>query len=534
MKRRTFMKGSVAAAAVGVAGSWTGCRPAPPSIEGTIVGPNRELGHRLRDGGLPTPERFERVDVVVVGAGVAGLAAARTLSRAGGLKLVQLELESEVGGNSGWGQSATTAYPWGAHYVPLPGREAVEVLRLFEELGVITGHDSAGRPIYREEFLCHDPEERLFLHGRWQEGLIPHLGVSPADRAEIDRFLARMQALREGTGADGRPLFAIPVDRSSSDPTWRALDQEPFSAWLDREGFRARPLRWYVDYCCRDDFGLAAAGVSAWAGLHYFAARGGDAANADTSAVVTWPEGNGWLVQRMREGITGEVRRGCAVHSVVARDGRVQVAGFDVASGRAIGWDAAHVVLAVPMFVATRLLGPVAAGRGVGAVYPPWLVANLTVDHVPEGRGMGPAWDNVLFEGRGLGYVVATHQHLRAVTGESVLTYYLPLDQLPPVEARRQAATWSWEQARDIVLNDLGRAHPDITSRTRRMDLKIWGHGMICPVPGFLWHGDRHRWAQPLGNIHFAHSDLSGMSLFEEAYTRGVAAAHAVLGTKSA
>ena len=157
MKRRTFMKGSVAAAAVGVASGWTGCRPAPPSIEGTIVGPNRELGHRLRDGGLPTPERFEQVDVVVVGGGVAGLAVARTLSRAGGLKLVQVELESEVGGNSGWGQTATTAYPWGAHYVPLPGREAVEVLRLFEELGVITGHDSAGRPFYREEFLCHDP-----------------------------------------------------------------------------------------------------------------------------------------------------------------------------------------------------------------------------------------------------------------------------------------------------------------------------------------------------------------------------------------
>jgi hypothetical protein len=33
--------------------------------------------------------------------------------------------------------------------------------------------------------------------------------------------------------------------------------------------------------------------------------------------------------------------------------------------------------------------------------------------------------------------------------------------------------------------------------------------------------------AQPAGAIHFAHSDLSGFSVFEEAYTRGVQAAKA-------
>lgn len=498
-------------------------------MEGTIVGPNRTVGHRLREGALPLPVRREPVEVVIVGGGIAGLAAAREVGRTNPGNVVLVELEGDLGGNSSWGQSGRIPHPWGAHYVPLPGRDAPEVLALFEELGVITGRDGTGRPIYREEFLCHDPNERLFLHGRWQEGLIPHLGVSAADAAETDRFLARMQELRERTGVDGRPLFAIPVDRSSADPAWRALDKLTFSAWLDREGFRAPSLRWYLDYGCRDDFGLGTAGVSAWAGLHYFAARSGEAANASASAVVTWPSGNGWLMERIREQTTAQVRKGCLVHSVRETGGRVLVDAIDAATGEAVGWEARQVILAVPQFIAARILGAAAEGRGTGAVYPPWLVANLFLSRMPRGAGVGPSWDNVLYEGRGLGYVLANHQLLEPVMREVVLTYYLPLDHAAPAEARREALNWSWEQARDRVMADLSQAHPDLAQLTQRMDIRIWGHGMICPVPGFLWDGQRERWARPVGRVHFAHSDLSGMSLFEEAFIRGTEAGRAVV-----
>jgi hypothetical protein len=52
---------------------------------------------------------------------------------------------------------------------------------------------------------------------------------------------------------------------------------------------------------------------------------------------------------------------------------------------------------------------------------------------------------------------------------------------------------------------------------------------MIRPRPGFLWGGPRLREAQPFGNIHFAHSDLSGIALFEEAFHHGIRAAEEVL-----
>ena len=52
-----------------------------------------------------------------------------------------------------------------------------------------------------------------------------------------------------------------------------------------------------------------------------------------------------------------------------------------------------------------------------------------------------------------------------------------------------------------------------------------WGHAMIRPVPGFVRSASVRDAAKPLGNIHFANTDLSGVALFEEALYHGVRAA---------
>jgi len=57
---------------------------------------------------------------------------------------------------------------------------------------------------------------------------------------------------------------------------------------------------------------------------------------------------------------------------------------------------------------------------------------------------------------------------------------------------------------------------------------------MILPRPGFISGSERREAARPLGAIHFAHSDLSGASIFEEAVDRGVRAAQDVLSALGA
>ena len=517
MRRRHVLLG---AAAAGLAG-----KASAAAMPGRMMGADAALGHRLRTGGFPEPDTETRTDVAIVGGGVAGLSAAWQL-QAHGADFTLLELEREVGGNAACGANAVSAYPWGAHYVPLLTRESTHAQALFEALGIITGRAANGDPVYNEFYLCADPRERLFTLGRWQEDLLPQLGASDEDRRQYRSFAAAMAGFRAARGADGRKAFAIPLDASSADPALRALDSQTMTGWMRANGWDSEKLHWYVDYCTRDDYGTAAANVSAWAGIHYFAARDGKGADDDTQSVLTWPEGNGWIVGQMRRRLTGHLATSALAWRVQTRPDGVAVDVFDPAQGRSRRVLAGAAILAVPHFVADRLLGraPDAAHS-----YAPWMVANVTVDRMPGGRGAPLCWDNVFHDSRSLGYVVATHQSLEREPRRTVLTHYWPLADLSPEEARRAAQARSLADWQAMVLDDLLRVHPELEGAVRSVDVWLWGHGMIRPTPGYIWGAARAAACRQSPPVFFAHSDMSGVSIFEEANYRGVVAADAAI-----
>ena len=169
-------------------------------IDGGFVNESHERGHRLRDGGDFGGRREPRAtSVLIVGGGMAGLCAAWHLQKRGFENFIVLEMEREAGGNARWGQNEVSAYPWGAHYVPVPGKAAGLVREIFADLGVYDG------TTWDERHLVHAPDERLFIHGRWQEGIEPAVGPTRRDRDQVARFTARMAELR----ASGR--FTIPM-----------------------------------------------------------------------------------------------------------------------------------------------------------------------------------------------------------------------------------------------------------------------------------------------------------------------------------
>ena len=521
VSRRTIITGGTAA--VAAVGAGTLALHAADAIPGTLSGASFARGHRLRKGSFPAPTRTERTTVAIIGGGIAGLAAAWALADAR-IPFTLLELEDRAGGNARAGANSVSAYPLGAHYLPIPNAEAKGVLRLLERLGIVTGWQD-DKPIFDPYQVVADPDERLLHLGRWQEGLVPTIGLTETDRHDLQAFFAGMEAYRKRIGSDGRPAFALPMAGSSRDTDLLALDRLSFTDWLHAQGWRSPVLHAHVRYACRDDYGTEPQHTSAWAGIHYWAGRRGVAANVAGDAVLTWPEGNGRLAGRMAARIRDRIAPDRTVFRV-ARNGTGVAIDSLAANGDVVRTRADAAILATPHFVTTRLLSE---SKAEGFSYAPWLVANVTVDRPPAGPGAALAWDNVSWTSASLGYVVATHQALDTTPGPSVLTWYMPLSDVDPHTARRELLTRPLDHWQHIVRDDLLATNPDLAGAISRIDVWRWGHAMVRPVPGFFWSGAREAAAEPKPPLFFAHSDLSGLSLFEEAHYRGTRAAEDAL-----
>ena len=87
------------------------------------------------------------------------------------------------------------------------------------------------------------------------------------------------------------------------------------------------------------------------------------------------------------------------------------------------------------------------------------------------------------------------------------------------------------EALKDLVLNDLKIAHPEIEDFIIDIAFHKLGHGMISPVPDFIFGEEKQLAKQNIDNkIFFAHTDLSGISIFEEAFHQGIRAAKEMIG----
>lgn len=502
-------------------------------VSGRLLGPSFEIGHSLKDGGLPEPGETLRRTVVIAGGGIAGLSAAWKLRKAGFDDFTLFELEEAPGGNARWGENSVSAFSWGAHYLPLPTREARAVRELLSDLGVLQGDPFAPTPRYDERYLVHTPQDRMFRNGTWQDGLLPRIGAGAIDLEQQKRFDDLVAKYREGRDRQGRRSFAVPMALSAPDAHLRLLDRMSMRDFLLGHGFDSPTLHWYVDYACRDDFGLNAARTSAWAGLHYWACRNGTAQDADNASVLTWPEGIGWIVRRLAPMLAHHIQPGALVWRIQETAGSVRADIYLQRERRSVRVECEHLIWASPVFQLPRVLASADAALLQASRawnYSPWVVANLTLEEFPRHTIGAPlSWDNVLYDSPSVGYIVATHQQLRLSSRGTVLTWYLPLVRGEPSAARQHMLEAPWQAWAEMALGDIGRAHADIRDITTSVDVFRWGHAMARPVPGFIWGEARQLLTRPRARLHLAHSDLSGFSLFEEAQYRGVSAAERVL-----
>ena len=507
-----------------------------PVYTGQLLGPDAGIGHKLRDGKFGAPAETRRVPIAIIGGGIGGLSAAWRLAGRGITDFKIFELETVAGGNARAGSNGSLPHPWGAHYLPFPTAESVHIRQLLADLGVLQGDPAASVPRYDERYVVGVPQERTYIQGLWQEGTLPKIGASKRDFDQYQRFEDLIRNFQQQRDGEGRKPFAIPSPLSSRTPEARKLDSLNFRDWLTSQGFDSPHLHWYADYACRDDYGAHFHQTSAWAGLHYYACRDGLARDADPHGVLTWPEGNGWLVRQIGLWLRARAPQAFELQSACVRlqteKSYAEVDIYNAKEDRVIRYRADQVIWAAPAHILAHVWSNPPAGFREAAMsieISPWLVANLSLDHLPIDAGpYGLAWDNVLYDSPALGYVVATHQTVSVKPGATVLTYYWPLTDQAPAQARKRLLETPWQTWADTIVTELSRPHPGLRDILKRMDIWRWPHAMARPVPGFLSAPVRGMLAGLTRPLSFAHADLTGISLFEEANYAGVQAADAV------
>jgi hypothetical protein len=112
-----------------------------------------------------------------------------------------------------------------------------------------------------------------------------------------------------------------------------------------------------------------------------------------------------------------------------------------------------------------------------------------------------------------------------------VFTAYVALSHLDPLAARRWMQSAGLEELLALASADLKAAYGwTLGPNVERVDITLRAHAMAVPAPGFRSNAGLAALRALDGPILFAHADLSGLSVFEEASMWGWRAAERALG----
>jgi protoporphyrinogen oxidase len=501
-----------------------------------FTGENVEDAHRLLTDpetvltALPRERHPNRYDTIVVGAGIAGLAAGYQLRSTNSLIL---EREADPGGVSRLESWNGLEYAIGAAYIidPDPDSEDPREQRnfnLLRELGLREKGEDLTRDRTKLRRLGGDPNHAVFSRRR----VVPEAEIYSA------RNVRFFEAVLD---SDNYP--AVPPEDAD---LVAALDPVSFRDFLTKPALQRKfygrtvgpisALGWEaIEYYFWGAFGTTASETSAYHGLNFFAAEFGD--------ILIYPGGNGYITRRLAERIAQDQPQMLRTSSCVLRIERetAPAGGFRVLTheaGRVHEFGARSVIFASPLFLAPRIIPSVPAEQraAIGALnYRSYAVANVllrrSIDRIfkhpafRRGYELTPvhgvaiaAQDTRAFSGRKVfsDAVVADFPIWRNLD-RAVLTVYRPY---PYDEGRGDLLSVNYsDMEADVRRSVLDMFGPHGLTAADIEDVRIsrWGHPMIVARPGQLADGAMARASQSQPGLYFAHTDVHGAPAFENA-----------------
>jgi monoamine oxidase len=425
------------------------------------------------------------MSVVVIGAGLSGLAAARALVAAG-QDVVVLEARDRVGGRTEGGHLTDgTPIELGGQWI---GPTQNRMYELVEELGL-------------EWFRTHNDEGALLLDlGGKQSRMASHRGAMP----RLGPFA--LADLAQGLARFTRLANRISLTEPWASPGAERLDGQTFESWV-RRNLRTPTGRAYFHVACEAVFAAETSDISLLHALFYshsgtdFETLLSVDRGAQQDRIVG---GSIRIAETMAAELGDRVRLGSAVSVIEQDDDGVRVAlrGGEIVTG-------SHVVVTLPPTLAGRL--------DYRPVLPSW--RDQLTQRLPAGSVMKvyAAYDEPFWRDAGLNGQAASDRGPVKVTFDNS-----PPDGTPGVLMGflegNEARTWARrpeEERRTAVLDCFARYFGPRALRPREYVERDWMSEEFTRgcygahfTPG-VWTAYGHALREPVGRIHWAGAECS-------------------------
>lgn len=457
---------------------------------------NRKFGHLLRQTAATKPTRSRKTDVVIVGGGVAGIAAAFQLKDS---DFLVFEGSDRLGGSSASGNWKSAEFAMGAHYeLAYPQNFGTAVITMLEELGVLKLNTLSGLYEFTEKKYVIKPEvaEQCFVQGEKVEDVLAN---SPGEDEFYD-FLARFEG-------------EMPLPTRLIHPKHHALNTVTFANYLTKHIPLSAELKRRIDYQMLDDWGATSDQVSALAGVHYYTCR---PYNTKAVELFSPPNGNAYLVEKM----IGNINKPQAFHtntfvrSIIEHQTGVTVEVLHQ-NGDVESIEAKSVVYAGQKH-ALNYVFPAAANL-FNAAYSPWVVLNFVCK-----KGVNfEKWQNDVLTDQlsFLGFVNSAKQHSRSDEYDVFTAYYC----FTPEERKKLVAIETDPEhfikaTIQLIENE---TQTNFSDALAHVNIHLMGHAMPIPSINYLALSNT---PPSLGNVVFAGVDTGRLPLFSEAADSGLLA----------
>ncbi|WP_027418977.1 NAD(P)-binding protein [Crocinitomix catalasitica] len=462
---------------------------------------NRSFGHLLREKANVKPTSTLSTDFIIVGGGVAGIAAATVLRDQ---DFLLFEGDDRLGGSSASASWKTTEFATGAHYeLAYPETFGQEVIALLRELDIISFNSETALYEFNDKaYIISGDEMEQCFNGELllSEVMEAAEGIQDFNKA-LKPFIGQMHLPTRLIGEEYQYLNAL-----------------SFKDFLEGQFDLSADLSQRISYQMLDDWGAQIDEVSALAGIHYYTCR---PYNTKDVELFSAPNGNAYFTEKMI-GLLSNPE--AFVTNTFVRSVRETADGVE-----------AEVLNKNGSIQLVKAKGLIYAGQKHALKYilaqeesrfqnsyAPWLVLNIVCR-----KGVDfEKWQNDIItpELQFLGFINSSKQHARPSEFDVFTAYYCfkEEDRGKLVEIEKNPDEFV---AGTIALieEETGTALSDFVAY---VNVNVLGHAMPIAKPGYLSFNDVPSFSD---RIVYAGVDTGRLPLFFEACDSGLQAGEKIL-----